>query len=218
MAAVSHFSNPNISGRDHATGKPFIFYDLIMGGTGGRPDRDAAEALTYPYNGTNIPAEVQESSAPVLVRCLEIIPDSGGPGKYRGSLGLRKDVLVRGDDLHLSNLTDRCAHPPFGFAGGKPGRCGSTIVNPDGDAPVTIPSKVFRPLLDGDLISFRLSGGGGYGNPFERDPSAVRADVEAGYVTSEGARRDYGVAVDPVSFALDWPETEQLRSAVSGHK
>jgi N-methylhydantoinase B len=212
MAAVSHFSNPNISGRDDKTGKTFIFYDLIMGGTGARPDRDAAEALTYPYNGTNIPVEVQESSAPVLVRCLQIIPDSGGAGKFRGSVGLKKDIRVNGTNLGLSNLTDRCVYPPFGFAGGKPGRCGSTIINPDTDS-TAVPSKIYQALSDGDVISFRLSGGGGYGDPFERSIEAVQKDVSAGYVSLEGARRDYGVVIEPATLKVDLEATLKVRSA-----
>jgi len=210
MAGISHFSNPNISGIDKDSGRKFIFYDLIMGGTGARSDRDAAEALTYPYNGTNIPVEVQESSAPVLVRCLKIIPDSGGPGKFRGSVGLKKDIRVSGDDLSLSNLTDRCVHPPFGFAGGRPGCLGSTVINPEGQSNV-LPSKIFCPLDDGDVISFRLSGGGGYGNPLQRSIEAVQKDVSAGYVSVEGARRDYGVIIDPDTLAVDVSATKKTR-------
>jgi N-methylhydantoinase B len=217
MAALSHWSNPNISGVDRKSGRQFIFYDLIMGGTGARPTKDGIEAISAPYNSANIPVEVQETNTPLVVERIELIQDSGGAGKYRGGLGLRKDVRVHGDKLRLANLTDRCKFPPFGLFGGAAGRLGSTMLNPN-TRPHQVTSKCTRSLNDGDVISFQLAGAGGYGDPMEREINAVRRDCIAGYVSVANAAKDYGVVLDPVSLDVDVEATVALRRAKAKSK
>jgi N-methylhydantoinase B len=213
MAGLSHWSNPNISGIDRSSGKNFIFYDLVMGGTGARPSKDGIEAMSAPFNAANIPVEVQEANTPLLVERIELIPDSGGPGKYRGGLGLRKDIRVSGAQLRLVNLTDRCTHAPFGLFGGGSGKVGQTIVTGEGTE-TAVHSKSTTRLADGNVISCQVSGGGGYGNPRERDAEAVRQDVLKGYVSIDAARRDYGVVIEPETHAVDNVATAAARAGM----
>ena len=195
LAAFSHFANPNIGGIDDRTGKPFLFYDLIFGGIGGRSTKDGVEGLSPVMNCTNIPVEVVEAHNPVRINRLEFIPDSGGAGRNRGGCGVRKDIEIVNSGATLSMLGDRHVHRPYGLFGGESGKLAETVLNPDGRA-VNLGSKETRDLKQGDVVSWRLSGAGGYGDPAERDPAKIAEDIADGFVTVEGARRDYGFEDD----------------------
>ncbi len=192
MGAFSHWSNPNIGGLDPETGKPFVMYDLMFGGYGGRSDKDGAEALAPVMNCRNIPVEVHETHNPVRIHCLELIQDTGGAGKYRGGLGLRKDIELLAEEAIMTGLGDRHDTQPYGIFGGKAGARAETILNPD-THPQTLGSKDVTSLRRGDIVSFRLAGAGGYGPPAERDLKAIRRDIADGYISVNAAARDYGV-------------------------
>lgn len=191
MGAFSHWSNPNIGGVDKATGKPFVMYDLGFGGYGGRSDKDGAEALAPVMNCRNIPVEVHETNNPVRILRLELMADTGGAGRFRGGAGLRKDIQLLADEAVMTGLGDRHRNRPFGVFGGAAGAIAETVLNPDGEAR-QLGSKEVVGLKRGDVVSFRLAGAGGYGDPKTRDPARIAADIADGYVTPEGARRDYG--------------------------
>ena len=191
MAGFSHWSNPIIGGTDDRSGEPFVFYDVILGGYGGRADKDGQEGLCPVFNASNIPVEVQEAHSPVRVRRLEFIPDSGGAGKHRGGCGVRKDLEVYTDQAVVSLLGDRHRFQPKGLLGGAPGALARTVLNPDGEAQ-ELHSKEVKRLKRGDVLSIQLCGGGGFGNPAEREQSAIAEDVAEGYVSPEAASRDYG--------------------------
>jgi len=192
MGAFSHWSNPNIGGVDPETGKPFVMYDLMFGGYGGRSDKDGAEALAPVMNCRNIPVEVHETHNPVHIHCLELIQDTGGAGKYRGGLGLRKDIELLAEEAIMTGLGDRHDTQPYGIFGGKAGARAETILNPD-THPQTLGSKDVTSLRRGDIVSFRLAGAGGYGLPAERDLKAIKRDIADGYISVNAAARDYGV-------------------------
>lgn len=194
MAGFSHWSNPIIGGRDDRTGKKFIFYDIIMGGYGARGYKDGQEAMCPVFNGSNIPVEVQESHSPVRVRRLEIMGDTGGAGKYRGGCGVRKDLEVYAEEAVVSLLGDRHRFQPKGLFGGQPGELARTVLNPEGEAEM-LQSKEVKKLKRGDVLSIQLSGGGGFGDPRERDRAAVMNDVADGYVSAKAAKELYGVDV-----------------------
>jgi len=194
MAGFSHWSNPIIGGRDDRTGKKFIFYDIIMGGYGARGYKDGQEAMCPVFNGSNIPVEVQESHSPVRVRRLEIMGDTGGAGKYRGGCGVRKDLEVYAEQAVVSLLGDRHRFRPKGLFGGQPGELARTVLNPEGNAEL-LQSKEVKKLKRGDVLSIQLSGGGGFGDPRERDRAAVMKDVADGYVSAKAAKELYGVDV-----------------------
>jgi N-methylhydantoinase B len=191
FAAFSHWSNPNIGGINEGTGKPFVMYDLMFGGYGAREGYDGAEALSPVVNCANIPVEVHETINPVLVRRFELMPDTGGAGRWRGGCGIRKDVELRSDMAVMTLLGERHSHKGYGLFGGEPGSLAETVLNPDGNAE-RMGSKDVRPLSKSDVVSFRLNGGGGYGSPRERSPEAIAQDVADGYVSPEAAQRIYG--------------------------
>ena len=191
MGAFAHWSNPNIGGTNDETGRPFVMYDLSLAGYGGRKGKDGVEALSPVMNCSNIPVEVHETHNPVRVRRLEFIPDTGGAGQWRGGCGLRKDIELLNSAAVLSHLGDRHRFQPYGLFGGEAGSLGETLLNPDGNSE-PLHSKGMYDLKRGDVISFRLSGAGGYGPVADRDPTAIAQDLADGYVTNEGAMNDYG--------------------------
>jgi N-methylhydantoinase B len=195
MGAFSHWSNPNIGGIDDRTGKPFVMYDVSLAGYGGQQGKDGAEGLCPVMNCSNIPVEVHETNSPIRVRRFGFIPDSGGAGQWRGGCGIRKDIELLNSTAVLSHLGDRHVFAPYGIFGGKPGALAESILNPDGNGE-KLHSKETREIKQGDVLSFRLSGAGGYGPPEKRDHAAIARDIADGYITREAARRDYGWVPD----------------------
>ncbi len=191
MGAHSHWSNPNISGIDDRTGRQFVQYDLVFGGLGALAYKDGAEAMAPVMNCSNIPVEVLESNNPLLFHRIEFIADSAGAGQFRGGCAVRKDVEVRNSAAFVTLLGDRHKFQPYGVFGGRPGGLAETILIRDGQA-MTLASKQSLALRRGDVVSYRLSGAGGYGNPRNRDRRAIERDLLDGYMTAAGVARDYG--------------------------
>jgi N-methylhydantoinase B len=191
MGAFSHWANPIFGGVDDETGRPWVMYDLIFGGYGGRFDKDGAEALCPVFNAANLPIEVHEANNPVLFHRFELIPDSGGPGRHRGGCGIRKDVEILCTGATVSLLGDRHRVAPYGLFGGQPGRQGETVLLRDGET-IPLGSKERRQLNRHDVVSIRLAGAGGYGPPEERDSELLRRDIEQGLVSAEAAHTSYG--------------------------
>ncbi|HKF75323.1 MAG TPA: hydantoinase B/oxoprolinase family protein, partial [Candidatus Dormibacteraeota bacterium] len=182
-AANSHFCNATFGAWDPVRQRRFVGYELIHGGTGARAGRDGCEAMSSPYNAANIPVEAVEAATPVLVERFELIPDSGGRGRFRGGLGVRRDVRILAESVRFTNLSARQRFRPFGLAGGEPGQLGRTVVNPGTDREREIGGKASVDLQHGDVVSFRLAGAGGFGDPAERDPRLVQEDLRLGLVT-----------------------------------
>jgi N-methylhydantoinase B len=170
--------------------------------------------MSSPFNASNIPVEALELSKPVVVERFELSPDTGGAGQFRGGCGIRRDLRMVGEDIKFNNLTDRHRFQPYGLAGGQPGSSGRTVVNPGTPGERTVPSKASIDLEAGDVISFQLAGGGGYGDPFQRDPEAVVRDVRLGLVSSQAAERDYGVVLGE-GLSVDIDATNRLRASAS---
>lgn len=191
MGAFSHWSNPNIGGIDDRTGKPFVMYDVSLAGYGGQYGKDGVEGMSPVMNCSNIPVEVHETHNPVRILRFEFIPDTGGAGQWRGGCGIRKDIELLNSTAVLSHLGDRHVFEPYGIFGGKAGARAESILNPHRNAE-PLHSKETRPIKKGDILSFRLSGAGGYGPPEQRDTTAIAEDVADGFVTEDAARRDYG--------------------------
>ncbi len=189
-----------------------------LGGTGARPTKDGLNTTGFPSGVGGVPAEVIETLAPILQVKKVLNQDSGGPGKFRGGLGQDMTMGYIGDlEWSVSSLIDRTKYPAKGANGGKEGSVGVFRLNGE-DAP---PKTVL--WFDSDsLVDLNTPGGGGYGDPFERDPELVFDDVVNGYVSAESARTDYGVAIKyigkpdalvrmPHHYELDWEETANLR-------
>jgi len=184
--------------------------ELPPGGAGAPPTCDGEDALVSCFNTANIPVEIHEATAPVLVERFELLADSGGPGLHRGGVGIRKAIRLLAGPVRLTNLSDRFTIPPWGLAGGDPGECGSVSLLRDGGE-AQLHSKETCDLEEGDVLDYRVSGAGGWGNPFERDPAAVLEDVIDGLVSPEAAREQYGVVVNGRS--VDEQATRELREA-----
>ena len=196
MGAFSHWSNPNIGGIDDRTGRPFVMYDISLAGYGGQCGKDGLEGMSPVMNCSNIPVEVHETNNPIRIHRLEFIADTGGAGQWRGGCGIRKDIELLNSTATLSHLGDRHVFAPYGIFGGKPGALAESLLNPADCKPGSngekLASKETRPIEKGDILSFRLSGAGGYGPPAKRDPAAIAEDIADGFVTHERARADYG--------------------------
>ena len=146
-------------------------------------------------NTGNIPIEIHEAKWPVIIDRFGFISDSAGPGRYRGGMAVRRDVRNLADLARVTNLHDRHLFPPWGLFGGGAGSLGRIVLNPDRSDEADLHSKSIVDIGPDDVISFRTCGSGGYGDPHQRDPDAVLHDVLEGWVTVEGARRDYGVVI-----------------------
>ena len=195
-AASGQWVNPIFGGTDPGNGRPFIFYDYVMAGVGARATKDGVDAISPVVSVENIPVEAQEARNPIVVERYELIPDSGGAGRLRGGLGVRKDIRVLADDVVLSNLTDRHVFAPYGLDGGGDGTLGSIVLNPGTPGERRLHSKERLRLERDDVVSFRCAGSGGVGAAAERPRDKVAADVREGLVTPVAARRDYGLEFD----------------------
>lgn len=198
-------------GATDADGTQTVLMDACFGAWGGRPDGDGLDgASPLAGNLANTPVEDIESTGLVRVERYGYLPDSGGAGTWRGGLSIVRELRLEREEATLQIRSDRREHRPYGLAGGEPGGACWNIINPDGEYRV-LPSKVTTTFRRGDVHRHITAGGGGYGDPFLRDPARVLADVVAGKVTPEGARRDYGVAVS--GGKVDEEATTALRAA-----
>ncbi|MBV9251519.1 MAG: hydantoinase B/oxoprolinase family protein [Acetobacteraceae bacterium] len=180
-------------GTDYRSGERFVSYESVKGGFGARPVKDGINAVASTVsNMSNTPVEIIEMSFPLLVEEYSLVPDSGGAGRYRGGLGVRRVWRVLERDAHASVCCERTVTPPFGLDGGKPGGAAKIeLVPPHGNARrLTSKGGFIAPA--GSLVVMEAPGSGGYGNPAARDRDALAADVLDGYVTQGAAERDYG--------------------------
>jgi N-methylhydantoinase B len=152
-----------------------------------------------------------ENQAPIRIERYELAPDSGGPGQWRGGMAVVRQLRFLGERATLQLRSDRRDHPPYGLAGGKSGAASNNLLD-DGGEWRQLPTKFTRPLAKGQALLHTSAGGGGYGDPFLRDPELVLADVRDGKVTAEGARRDYGVCVASAPWRIDTQATKKLRA------
>ncbi|MFT4922569.1 MAG: N-methylhydantoinase B [Haloarculaceae archaeon] len=202
-AGQGTMNNVTFGGTDPRDGEPYAFYETQGGGFGGRAGRDGMDGVhVHMSNTMNTPVEVLETAYPLRVVRYALREDSGGPGEFRGGLGLRRDIEVRDHETTLSLLAERHRTTPYGLAGGETGASGGAVLNPDGEAD-PLPSKTTRTLPAGTVVSVRTPGGGGYGDPENRDPAAVRRDLELGKVSSATAREVYGVDAEAADDAGD---------------
>ncbi|MSP67611.1 MAG: hydantoinase B/oxoprolinase family protein [Alphaproteobacteria bacterium] len=178
------------------TGRAFALHQHAFGGMGARPGRDGLASVAFPYNVRDVSAEWSEMETPILIERRELITDSGGAGRWRGGLG--EELLIRAytaGDVHpdlplvLSGSAGRMREPPRGVFGGKPGSYGGIEINGRRLPPTSSPEARFGTQ---DQVRFLIPGGGGYGDPGQRELSAIAADLRNGYISPEAARREYG--------------------------
>jgi len=210
MCAAGFSDSPHFmySGYD-SNGEWYQLYQITFGGIPGKPFGDGPDGHSLWPSFTNVPNEFLESYFPLRIDIYETIPDTGGPGKNRGGNGLRIGYRFL-ESGEISIHDDRWLTYPWGVNGGLPGaRSKKTLVRADGTSEL-MPSKADRIKVEaGDLLMSDTWGGGGCGDPFEREVEKVVFDVQAGLVTPEGARR-YGVVVND-DLTVDTAATERLR-------
>jgi len=192
-----------------ADGRDFVTHFNAQGGQGAFADRDGVTAVVFPGNIASTSVELFEHETPLVVRRRALIADSGGAGRFRGGLGQETVIENRSDEPIRSALSGGRFHVPApGLDGGSAGAKGAISVNEG--APFKRPDRA--DLATGDHAAFQQPGGGGFGPATDRDVDLVAADVREGYVTVEGALRDYGVVLNPVSLEVDTSATAQARA------
>jgi N-methylhydantoinase B len=210
-----------IGGRATSAGKSYVQYEIVGGGAGGRASRDGASGTTVNQSNAKIaPIEIIESEFPTRIERFELIRDSGGAGKFRGGLGILREYTNLAE-ARFSIRSSKHVIPPKGVAGGHDGRCGDLTINPGTPDAKHLPTRYADyPLKAGNVFRLETPGGGGLGDPFERDPDSVLSDVVQGYVSPEKAATDYGVAVTATAedWAIDHEAMQRLRSLRSNRE
>lgn len=205
-------------GIDESNGRRFVCLNMMGGGWGGRPTGDGPSAAVSICQGDvrNTPIELLEARYPVFFERFSLRPDSGGAGRFRGGLGV--DLAVRSLYPAFVNFNlERTLCAPWGLRGGRPAKvCEAWVHGPNGSA--SVKKRTRYPIAPDDLVVFLTAGGGGWGDPLERDPERVAEDVREGYVSPEAARAEYGVVLDPRG-AVDREGTAALRERLraAGH-
>jgi len=186
----------------------FNIMSFHAGGTGARPGRDGLSATAFPSGVRNVPAEVNETISPIVIWKKEYRQDSGGAGEFRGGLGQIMEVSTLDTaPFAISAYYDRVDHPPRGRDGGHNGMAGKVTLDDGtklrGMGQQTVPKK--------NRLIISMPGGGGLGSPRKRPAATVAEDVRQGFISSDAARRDYGVAVND-DFSVDESATAKLRA------
>jgi len=206
-----------IGGYD-ADGRPFALVDFVAGARGARPNGDGPEGVPHPgANIANIPVEIAEASNPVRVEAYGMVQDTGGPGKFRGGLAQLRSIRSLAPEATLQLRSDKRLFPPYGLAGGDTGAPSQNMLI-SGGRETMLRTMCHSPIKRGEVIAHRLAGGGGWGDPFERDPALVAEDVADEKVSIGHARGAYGVVVEPVSFEVDQAKTHNIRKAMRARR
>jgi N-methylhydantoinase B len=180
-------------GTDYRSDERYVSYESVKGGFGARPSKDGINAVASTVsNMSNTPIEIIEMSFPLRVEEYSLVPDSGGAGRFRGGLGVRRAWRVLQRDSHASVCCERTVTPPFGLDGGKAGGPARISLVPPRGNPRRLNSKGSFQAPAGSLVVVEAPGSGGYGPPSARDHAALSEDLLDGYVTPAGVRRDYG--------------------------
>jgi N-methylhydantoinase B len=193
-----------------ASGDSHVYWDVLCGAWGARPDRDGVDGISpLGANLANTPIEELERSGHVRIDGYGYLTDTGGAGTWRGGLATFRDMTVLAD-ASVQIRSDRRDHLPYGLDGGRPGTPSANLLHPGTDAEQLLPSKPLFNAPSGTRHRHVTAGGGGHGNPFSRDPHRVLADVLDGKVSLEAARTEYGVAIR--DGRIDEERTTELRS------
>lgn len=201
----------SVHGLDEARGRRYVCLNILGGGWGGRHSEDGPSATVSICQGDvkNTPIELLEARYPLFFERFGLRRDSGGAGRFRGGLGIELEVR----SLYPANVNfnvERTLCPPWGLSGGRPGAVAEAWVQGKPGGPWDSVKKVTNyPIVPVSRVVFLTAGGGGFGDPWERDPDAVAQDTREGYI-SRDAVADYGVVLDPEG-AADRTATQKLR-------
>ncbi len=201
-----------IFGAERPEGGRFVFYELVVGTWGATPEADGNDGLTNPASlAANVPVEVAEQEYPILVERYGLVPDSGGAGLHRGGLAVERVWRCLTPRTSLIVRSDRAKHAPYGLAGGGKGATSSNLLVHPGGSEDVLPPMFSTEIGIGDVYAHRTAGGGGWGDPLERDVAAVARDVVDEKVSVEAALELYAVALD-ADGVVDHEHTTALRA------
>jgi N-methylhydantoinase B len=192
----------------------FIYYELVVGTWGALPTADGNDGLCNPCaTAANIPVEVAEADFPIMIEKYGFIPDSGGAGRFRGGLAVERVWRTLADATTMQVRSDRQNHPPYGLYGGGSGKRSENLLAEGGSSTfVSLPPMFSTVVGAQSVFDHRMPGGGGWGDPLERDPEQVARDVHNEKVSVLAAREHYGVVMQ--ESALDVAGTTELRRAM----
>ena len=197
-------------------GTPFVYLEFLLASWGGGPNRDGADALTgMIINYSNTPAELVETEQPLVVERYSFVPDSGGPGRWRGGLAMDRHLRFTADEAIFQVRSDRRDVRPYGLHGGAPGAPSDVTIRRADGTEEQHPAKFLTTVHKGDLLHIRLAGAGGYGNVLEREPERVLEDVLDGKVSLAAAEKDYGVVIRGSPPAIDRAATAARRKRMA---
>ena len=212
MAGCGPLHGLIFSGVDPRTGDYFVDYETYAGASGALSDQEGKDAVRVHVSGAaNLPVESVEQEYPLTVDRYELLIDTGGPGKFRGGLGTRRDVCILAQSGKLAGrgLRETVAAP--GLFGGSKGKVGSFVLYPDSNHEVKLPGSFSEYSVEsGSIIRVDTPSGAGYGDPLNRDPANVLNDVINGKVSSSGAEKDYGVVIK--GRKVDKDSTQRMRN------
>jgi len=217
--AAGYGSSPHFlySGVDKS-GRSFQLMEILYGGIPGRPVGDGMDGHSWWPLFQNIPSEYLETYYPMIIEGYSTIMDTGGAGKHRGGNGVEKIFLLL-EEGDISIHDDRHLSQPWGILGGRPAACSEKwLVRKDGSRE-PLPSKVDNVrVYAGDRVIFRTAGGGGWGDPLERDPMRTRNDVARRLMSETKAREEYGVVLVGSALEVDRRATDELRDSMKRNR
>lgn len=199
-------------------GRRFVFFEPVPGGHGGRPHEDGVSATVCFHEGDtpDVPVEIQEQTLPILVEESALDPDSAGAGLHRGGLGYRRVFRLLSESASMQINVDRHRCVPWGLFGGRPGKSNQAYIQrePEGEWELVLKQDGIR-LGPGARVLLIGGGGGGWGEPRRREAEAVAADLADGYITAEGAQRDYGLTAEAAASRMAVPAREARQPAAT---
>jgi len=207
----------NVNAIDNKTGRRVVAsIDPITGGAGGNPFEDGTEGSGANNSFMkNTPVEINEAEVPIRILRYGLLPDSGGPGKYRGGLATVLEFRAEAPNTRITARNrDRTRFTSWGVQGGRAGAPSVFLLNPGGGGEVNLGNTDILTIGPGDEILVASGGAGGWGNPLERDEKAVLLDVRRGFVSQASAAADYGVVIE--NGAIDETATAALRAGRTG--
>ena len=215
VCAASDGGNSGVSiGGYDVDRKPYIYVDFACGTWGGRPWGDGLQGNSNMFaNMASQSVEVIEAEQPVEILAYEFLPDRAGAGKFRGGAPYFRDYRFTEREAVLQDRSDRARFRPYGLYGGMPGQPSANYLNPQ-DNNQKLTSKPTMIIQKGDVFRHELAGGGGWGDPLERDPADVLRDVRNELVSITSAKNDYGVIIDNELIKVDSNKTNALRKTM----
>lgn len=196
-------------------GKPFMMRELLLGGLAGRPAGDGIDGHSMWPNRDATPVEFLERHYPVTVERRRAVPDSGGAGRHRGGNGVETVYQLHADGV-ISLQDDRHQSRPWGLLGGGPGKSSERWLEHGDGSREALPAKIdgLR-VRAGERLIVRTAGGGGWGDPLDREPRRVQADLLRGLIGAERVRERYGVVLHgDDGQELDSQATDDLRASM----